>query len=73
MTDAELIARLRIKGQQPYEMPNHHVRRMEVERIEAADRLTQQQQVLQWISEHGDGEARRRARAALARGQKEGK
>ena len=28
--------------------------------------------VLQWIAEHGDGEARQRARAALAQGQKEG-
>ena len=26
---------------------------------------------LQWIAEHGDGEARRRARAMLAQGQKE--
>ncbi|RJL15278.1 hypothetical protein [Paracoccus siganidrum] len=36
----DLIARLRIKGMQPHEKRNHHVRRMEIERIESADRLT---------------------------------
>ena len=59
MNDAELIAHLRRVPGWPT-----------VGKL-AAERLTQQQQVLQWISEHGDGEARRRARAALAQGQKE--
>lgn len=40
MTHTDLIARLRLKGPQAHEQPNHHVRRMEVERIEAADALT---------------------------------
>lgn len=39
MTHTDLIARLRLRGPQSHEQPNHHVRRMEIERIEAADAL----------------------------------
>ena len=35
-----LVERLRVKGRQEREQANHHIRRMEVERIEAATALT---------------------------------
>ena len=44
MTHTDLIARLRLKGIQTNEKPNHHIRRMEVERIEAANALTAAQE-----------------------------
>lgn len=44
MTHTDLIARLRLKGPQAHEQPNHHMRRMEIERIEAADALTAAQE-----------------------------
>ena len=69
MTDAELIARLR-NAAITIGLCDDGEGRDAV--IKAADLLNQQQQVLQWIAEHGDGEARQRARAALAQGQKEG-
>lgn len=44
MTHTDLIARLRLKGPQAHEQSNHHIRRMEVERIEAANALTAAQE-----------------------------
>jgi hypothetical protein len=36
---SDLVNRLKIRGMQPREMPNHYIRRMEVERIEAANEI----------------------------------
>ncbi|SEN87942.1 hypothetical protein SAMN04489859_102058 [Paracoccus alcaliphilus] len=51
MTHTDLIARLRLKGPQAHEQPNHHIRRMEVERIEAADALTRNKTLEDVLSE----------------------
>jgi hypothetical protein len=37
---SDIVERLKIRGMQPREMPNHYTRRMEVERIEAACEIT---------------------------------
>ena len=35
----DLVARLKLRGKQDREMPNHYVRRMEIDRLEAAKRI----------------------------------
>lgn len=71
MTHTDLIARLRLKGPQAHEQPNHHVRRMEIERIHAADALTAAQERIETLEgalsriDVGHGWAAQIARAAL--------
>lgn len=49
-----LVKRLRVKGRQGREQANHHIRRMEVERIEAATALTERQAEIERLRKDRD-------------------